>query len=445
MREFFKTIFIGLCLLLSLTAKTQITSDSTAILSLTDVVQTTLENNFQIRVSRNNASIAQNNNSMGNAGMLPVVSANGAFSKSSQNTDQVFANGTEQSRNGANRQVVSAGVNMIWTVFDGTQMFATLDRLQNQALLSDQQLKLQVDNTLSTTQQLFYRVALEQERLELFQSNVGFSEERVRIVDEKYRIGKESKLSLLQAKVDLNSDRSSLVLQKELLNSQKLNLLQFMGISPMSYELNFDVEIDTTLTYEELLSQALLRNPAILIQESNEKIVTNQVQELNRARLPQIDLNLGYGYSNLESEAGFLFRNQTYDLNYGLSARVNLFNGFNQIRQIQNAQIQLENAQLLQREAEQMIQTDLMNNFTIYQNNLELRKLETQNLDVALENSEIALERFRLGVSDALELREAQINAVNAQIRFLQAQFNAKVAEIELKRIAGIITEQVAQ
>jgi outer membrane protein len=413
----------------------------TVILSLSDVIATTLENNFQIRVSRNEAEIARNNHSLGNAGMLPEVTASGALNRSSQNTDQEFANGTEQSRTGAARKSSNVGVDLSWTLFDGTKMFATYMRLENEAIIGQYELQQQIDNSITICQQLFYRVALEQERLTLFESNVVFSEERVRIVDQKYQVGKESKLSLLQAKVDLNSDRSSLVQQKELLQGQQLLLLQSMGIEPFPFVLDFQFVIDSLLDLESIQSTAFTQNPLLLAQKYKQLSSQNTIQELSRSRLPVIDLNVGYGYSYLQSEAGFLFRNQTYDLSYGLSARVNLFTGMNQQRQIQNATIQAENALLLEEEAEKLIHTQLLTTYASYKNNLELSRLEEENLDVAIENSEIALERFRLGASDALELREAQINAVNAQIRYLQAQYNAKVAEIELGRLAGTITD----
>jgi outer membrane protein len=431
------------CILMIQSSAQQKDTTSSVLLTLPDAVEQTLENNFQIRISKNNVRIADNNNTPGNAGMLPEVTATGGFTRNSQNTDLEFANGETQTRDGASRQLVNAGINMSWTLFDGTRMFATLDRLEQEALVSNLQLKLQIDNVLSQMLQSFYRVALEQERLNLFEENVDFSEERVRIVDEKYKVGKESKLSLLQAKVDLNTDRSSLVQQKELLTAQKLNLLQLMGVEPFEFKLEYEVSINDALTLSELEEASASNNPSILVQQRNEEIQNLQIKELNRSRLPQLDLNLGYGYSNLESEAGFLFRNQTLDFNYGVSARVNLFSGLNQIRNLQNAQIQLENTQLLQAEAEQLIQSQVLSSYTTYINNLELLALESENLDVANENSEIALERFRLGVSDALALREAQVNAVNAQIRFLQSQFNAKAAEIELYRLSGRLTETV--
>ena len=412
-------------------------------LTLTDAIALTLENSFQIRISQNNLRIANTNNHIGNAGMLPIVSANASVNRSRLNAEQEFLDGRIVPVDNGNRQVVNAGVNMNWRLFDGTRMFATLSRLQQEAIASNLQLKIQIDNTLGQMLQSYYRVAVEQERLALFQSNVMFSEERVRIVDEKYKVGKESKLSLLQAKVDLNSDRSSLVQQRELLVGQKLALVQLMGVDPFDFEVQFQFSIDNSLILSELEAAAATHNPMLQMQQSNKQIQDLQVKELNRGRLPQLDLNIGYGYGNLQSDAGFLVGNESFDFNYGLSATVNLFSGFNQMRNIQNAQVALENSQLLQQEAEQMIVSNLLNAFTAYRNNLELLELESENLEVANENSEIALERFRLGVSDALALREAQVNAVNARIRLLQSQFNAKAAEVELYRLSGKLTESV--
>jgi outer membrane protein TolC len=58
-------------------------------------------------------------------------------------------------------------------------------------------------------------------------------------------------------------------------------------------------------------------------------------------------------------------------------------------------------------------------------------------LEVAKENENIAIERFRLGASDFLVLREAQRNLVDANGRFLDAMFSTKLAEIELLRLSG--------
>jgi outer membrane protein TolC len=76
-----------------------------------------------------------------------------------------------------------------------------------------------------------------------------------------------------------------------------------------------------------------------------------------------------------------------------------------------------------------------------YQNSIDLITLERENLGVARENAEIALERYRLGNSNALELREAQRNAVEAETRMIDAIYNTKIAEIELMRLSGQVVD----
>lgn len=412
-----------------------------SVLTLSDAIGITLEKNFQIRLLKNQSEIARNNDSYGNAGFLPTVTASGTWDNSVQNTDQEFANGTTQSRNGAKRESLNAGVDLAWTLFDGTRMFVAKERLENQSLQAYFSYKVQVDQALAELLTLYYSVALEEERFALFESNLEFSEERLRIVKNKYELGKESKLALLQAQVDLNTDRSSYVQQEQLLLERKLQLLRVMGLdqSP-DFTTSVSVVIDSTLVIDELLEKAGMNNPLLQAQSINQEITEQQMEELRRAQLPQLDFNLGYSYSNLESEAGFLFTNQTTGLNYGLSARMNLFDGFNRKREIQNARIQMENAEVQLNDAQSLVNSTLRITYNNFVNRFQLSKLEEENLEVARENSEIALERFRLGVSDALEIREAQTNAVNAEIRYLQSLYDAKQSEIELKRLTGEIS-----
>jgi len=412
------------------------TGDS--LLTVEDMMGITLENNFQIKISKNISQIADNNNAIGNAGFLPSVIANANFDKSSQNTEQEFVNGDTQSRTGAKRQVYGAGVDLSWTLFDGTRMFIAKDRLENQSVQAYYDYKFDVDVTLADALSFYYLLALEQDRQDLLQRAIEFSEERLRIVREKYELGKESKLSLLQAQVDLNTDVSASIRQNQQLVDTKLALINIMSIKrDTDFSVDSVFQIDSTLVLGELLQSAQNRNPQILAQELDYQITKQQRKELQAELLPQIDFNMGYNYSNLESEAGFLFRNETAGLNYGFGASFTIFEGFNRRRAIQNAEILAESSQYQLESLLLNIETQIKTNYNNYINNLQLVRIESQNFDIAFENAAIALERFKLGVTDAVQLRQAQVNAVNAQIRYLQAQFEAKQSEITLNRLAG--------
>lgn len=83
------------------------------------------------------------------------------------------------------------------------------------------------------------------------------------------------------------------------------------------------------------------------------------------------------------------------------------------------------------------LEANVERHFRAYENSLVRIDLEKKNVVIALQTVAIALERYKIGVSTPLELREAQRNAVAAEIRLTEALYEAKINEIELNRIAG--------
>ena len=117
-----------------------------------------------------------------------------------------------------------------------------------------------------------------------------------------------------------------------------------------------------------------------------------------------------------------------------------IFDG-NRRREQNNARIEIENARLTREKIEQSVLADLTNFWLAYQNNLELIKLETQNLITAKQNYEIAMERYLLGNLAGIDMREAQKSLLDAEERILTAEYNTKLCEISLMLISGNILE----
>ena len=85
----------------------------------------------------------------------------------------------------------------------------------------------------------------------------------------------------------------------------------------------------------------------------------------------------------------------------------------------------------------QSVNSQIRSLYQTFQTNLQLVKLEQQNLEVARQNMDITLEKFRLGSVAPLEFREAQRNYINANTRYTNAQFEAKLAEVALLQLSG--------
>ena len=406
-------------------------------MSIDEAISTGLENNYGIKIFENQLSVAENNRSLGNAGFMPVLDLTGSRSESLEDSD-FRAGGQSQTTNGARSTTTSASLNLNWTLFDGLGMFKTYDLLGVLEEISDAELRLEIENLVRQITLSYYDIVRIENQLRVLQNTVEVSLERIQIEETKLDLGSGSEVELLQARTDLNADRSALLREGIILNEAKIALNQLLARAP---ETDFGVAgiipiqrgLDETYLYERTIAE----NTELDIARMEQNAAELQVQQIRAERFPEIVLNSGYSYNRNEAGGGFFQFNETTGFSVGLTARVNLFNGFNTNRRIQNARINQKSIELQLEDSRLMIRSRFRTLFLTYQNNLELVDLEQDNLSNAEETLDIALERFRLGTISALELREAQRSYLEAENRLINARFEAKFAETELLRLSG--------
>ena len=97
----------------------------------------------------------------------------------------------------------------------------------------------------------------------------------------------------------------------------------------------------------------------------------------------------------------------------------------------------LENNNYEYENLKSLVQLGLIKAFKKYQDDISILKLEEENKLIAKENSDLALERFRLGVSTFIELKVAQQSFQEAIVRLSDAYYNAKISETQLLKLSG--------
>ncbi len=411
------------------------------LLTLEEAVEIALQNNYEIRLATNELEVDETSVSPGFAGMLPRVFASADTNNSTQNISQTRSDGTQIELDGAKNNNFNYGAGLDWTIFDGFSMFARYDRLKELEKLGQAELQNTILNRVSEVMNTYYDLVQQQQQLLALDSTMVISQQRVELADNRFSIGKVSKLEVLNAQVDLNTDRTLYVRQSELYTNTKIRLNEILARDVKTdFRVEADMLIEDNLVLTDLERRAEEQNPILQAQLINKRIAELELKEIKGSRYPTITANTGYNFSDSESSLGFTTQNNAKGWNYGFSASIDIFNGNNQNRNEKIAKIQLENSTIAIEQQTQVIQSQLAVAFQTYLSNISLIDLETYNEEIAKENLDITLAKYKIGTIPTIEFRTAQLNYINAQLRLSDAKYQAKLSEIALKQLAGSLT-----
>ncbi|WP_244228076.1 TolC family protein [Mucilaginibacter kameinonensis] len=412
------------------------------LLTLKDAVEIALKNNYNIKLSQNNSTIASNNVTAGNAGMLPQLNGNFTDNNSRQSTKQTLNTGKYNNINAHNSNN-SYGVNLNWTIFDGFGMFANYDQLKQLDKLGVLRLQDTVQRTVASVINTYYDLISQNEQVKALKGAIDISRTQLRIATDKFNVGRASRLDVLNAQVNLNTDTGNLIIQYQLFKSTKIQLNQLL-IRDLQTDFSVadTIVVDDKLILADVLNNAQLQNPGILSAQINQRLAEINLKQVRSTRYPQVGLTSGYVFTNSKTPAGFTISQNAHGLNYGLTASINIFDGFNQNRREKNAKIQIDNAGIAAKQTKLNIESQINSLFVAYLSGLDLVKLEEANVNLNKKNLDITLDKYKLGNITPLEVREAQRNYLDAQSKFFAAQYQSKQAEIMLKQITNSINIQ---
>lgn len=408
------------------------------ILLLREAINISLENNFNIRLVKQDVAIAHNNNSLGNAGFLPRVNLSASQSASVTDAKQEYLSGAVNDRKGAKSNALNAGLQLNWVIFDGFRMFTRQNQLGELEKKSELQLLLNVENTISSIYYAYYTLVQQLNQKRVLEKTLEIDNERLKLSKQKLDSGAGSRLELLQAGVDLNADSALYMNLNDQIGQTKIRINQLLGRNPATlFTVATEIEIDPSLHFEPLKQKMLEQNTSLQLSANDEKLAQLALREIKARQIPEIGVNMAYNFVDQNSESGFISSNRSLGLTYGLNASISLFNGFNTRREQQNLSIMLESSRIRIDALTDDLLSNLYRNFGSYTNKLRLLSMEKQNLQTAYENLDITSERFKLGDISGIEFREAQRNYLQAELRLLNVTLEAKLLETTLLQLSG--------
>src|SRR6476620_9975053 len=197
-----------------------LTQAQTRLLTFEEAVATSLQNNYDIQLSRNDSTLAALNNSYANYAFLPRLNAGGAYIHNATNQRQELASGAKRGGDVKSNNL-QASLNLDWTLFDGFKMFITKKRLGELVELGEIQIKAQVVTTVADVMRVYYDIVRQEQLQRAMDEQMQLSEERLKIAQYKFDIGTGAKPDVLQAQIDMNAQRSALLTQQSNIGNLK--------------------------------------------------------------------------------------------------------------------------------------------------------------------------------------------------------------------------------
>lgn len=413
-------------------------AQTNGMLTYKDAIALALKNNFDIRIAQNNASIAAIENNYGNAGFLPRVDINSSGAIATNKTKQEFSNGQEVNKSGVVSKNINAGALLSYTLFDGFRMFATKDRLELLEQQGELNFKLQLENTIEAVTLNYYQIVRQEQLIKGILAAMNVSEERIKLAQTKLEIGSGSNVELLQAKLDLNAQKSNLILQRSLLQEYKNNLSQLIQEPTQTvFSVDSSFEFAPLESIDAIREKIASNNRNIQFAKSLLSITETDIKIIRSQSLPRLGITSGYNFGRNQNTAGFALFTQNIGSTFGFNFTWNIFNGFIVKKQLEAANIQQHSNQLNVDRTLTSLYTESSNAYTRWLGDKQALALEEENIKLAEQSLFIMLERMKLGLGNYLETRESQSSYEAAVTRLVTARYNLKESETRLRKITG--------
>ena len=420
---------------------------SQSTLSLEDVLATSIKENIDIKIKTNELSQVKNYEKVGVLGVLPKIKLNGSASGNQGTSSLEFATDDFPTIDDADSESksINGNVEFSYNLFNGLGSIYTYQKLKRQSDLKSVELLIQIEQILLKTAKQYFDVAYLQENNKIISEVLDISKDRYNRIKVQNEFGNASKLDLLSAEIDLNNDSVKLMNSEYELEEAKRQLNQTLNKSLDSdFNVENSVNINRDLIYSDLKQETLKNNNNILFQQYIVEIAKKDKKISSVSILPRVNISAQYGYNNTESNTSIIL-DQT---NLGLTGFINfswdIFDGLANRKITQNTKIQIESNKLQLDAINLQIEQEFNSTYQQYLNNVSLIDIEKRNLETSEKFFERAKEQFYQGQLSRNDFRLAQTDLSMSKNRLNQTKYKAKIAELNLYRLAGKIIENTS-
>ena len=400
------------------------------VLDLESCIATAIKNNPQIKVSEAGYEGNEANVKLSRSTLLPQASL---VSSGTRNGGTFFSGPTART---ANYNNFALGFQGQMLIFDFGK---SISKLNSAADLTDAS-EYDLNNTIQTVAlntTIAYYNYLQSKRIDdVNKEIVRQSEEHLKQSKSFYDVGKKPQFDVLKAETDLASAQLNRIRSVNNIRLARLQLANIMGVKlkeDVVLKDNLENDIKTDINLNKAIEESFQNRPdylaSILRAEANKSLVTSAWT----TRLPSLSLSGAYNWRGYVLDQKF-----SNSWNLGLSFSLPLFQGWGIDAAVQIAEANLKASEYSNESLKQQIILDVEQQY-LSLNEAEERILTSKKLVAQAEETlKLAEGRYSSEVGSAIEVTDARVTLLNAQISYIQSLYDGKISLARLKKARGV-------
>lgn len=278
--------------------------------------------------------------------------------------------------------------------------------------------------------------------LETAQADVDLSNALLKLAQQQKDAGTGTGIEITRAQVQLANDQQRWIVADNDRRRAVLQLLRAMGV-----DLDVEVALSDKLSYnavdvatlESSLDQARKQRAELKAQQQHEAVARLNYGSVSAERLPSVGVFGNYGAIGLTPDVARATRD------VGVQVKVPIFDGFRRDARRAESLSQFRQEQTRTRDVEQQIELDVR--LALDSLRSARAQVQTARDGLMLAQNEVAQaqRRYQGGVTNSIEVTDAQTRLDRARDNQIAALYNYNVARIDLATATGTITEYVNQ
>lgn len=262
------------------------------------------------------------------------------------------------------------------------------------------------------------------------------------LAEDRESAGLTPNVDTLRARVELQVRRQNLIEAKNNLAKQRIALPRVLGL-PVHQQIELVSRVPykplPAISEEQAFQRALATRPDYLAAEQQVKVAELQKSAAEAERLPTIGLSGDYGVLGTHPDNAF----PTWTVNAGL--RIPIFQGGKIEADIRQAEAVLEQRKAQRDDLRGRIEQDVADAILDVTAAGEQVEVAKATLDYAQQTLTQSQDRFSAGVTNNIEVIQAQEALATANQQYIGSLYSHNIAKVLLARAVGIAEQTLRQ